>query len=53
MRLVCRPFDLLHVVVAVVSEVGRFATADGEQAKLARATGLRVVDFSEQSDRSD
>ena len=46
MRQVCRSFDLLHVAVAVVSEVGRFATADREQAKLAHAAGLRVVDFS-------
>ena len=43
---VCRAFDLLHVAIATVSEVGRFATADGEQAKLARIAGLRVVDFS-------
>ena len=43
---VCRSFDLLHVAIAVVSEVGRFATADGEQVKLARAAGLKVIDFS-------
>ncbi len=45
-RQVCRAFDLLHVAIAAVSEVGRFATADGAQAKLARAAGLKVVNFS-------
>ena len=45
-RQVCRAFDLLHVAIAVVSEVGRFATADGEQAKLARAAGSKLVDLS-------
>jgi len=46
MKQACRSFDLLHVAIASVSEVGRFATADGGQAELARAAGLRVIDFS-------
>ena len=46
MRQICRSFDLLHVAIAVVSDVGRFATADSEQAKLARDAGLKVIDFS-------
>lgn len=45
-RRVCRSFDLLHVAIAVVSKVGQFVTADGEQARLARVAGLKVVDFS-------
>jgi predicted nucleic acid-binding protein len=43
---ICRSFDLLHVAIAVVSEVRNFATADGGQAELARAVGMRVVQFS-------
>jgi predicted nucleic acid-binding protein len=42
----CRSFDLLHVAVAVVSNVRQFATADGGQAELARTVGLKVFDFS-------
>ena len=42
---ICRAFDLLHVAVAVVSAVGLFTTADGGQAELARAVGMRVVHF--------
>lgn len=42
---VCRSFDLLHVAIAVASEVRQFATADGGQAELARTVGLRVVCF--------
>src|SRR5439155_9785707 len=42
---ICRSFDLLHVAVAVLSEVKRFATFDVPQAKLARAAGLRPVEF--------
>lgn len=41
----CRSFDLLHVAIAVVSEVRHFATADGGQAELAHAVRLRVVHF--------
>ena len=44
-RHVCRSFDLLHVAIAVASEVRRFATADREQAELARSAGLRLVCF--------
>ena len=42
---ICRSFDLLHVAVAVLSDVKRFATFDVPQAKLARAAGLRPVEF--------
>ena len=42
---VCRAFDLLHVVVAVVSKVQQFATIDSDQAKLARLAGLKPVEF--------
>jgi len=42
-RQVCRSFDLLHVAIAVVSEVKRFVTFDADQAKLARAAGLKPV----------
>ena len=44
---VCRSFDLLHVATAVASAVWQFATADREQAELARRIGLRVVHFKE------
>jgi len=43
----CRSFDLMHVAVAVVSKVRKFATIDSAQAKLARAAGLMPVEFSE------
>ena len=42
---VCRAFDLLHVAVAVASEVRHFASLDDAQRKLARAAGLRLVEF--------
>jgi len=43
---VCRSFDLLHVAIAVVSEVKLFATLDADQASVARAAKLRVVELS-------
>jgi predicted nucleic acid-binding protein len=44
-RQVCRSFDLLHVAISAVSTVRQFATLDNEQAKLARAAGLRPVEL--------
>jgi len=44
-RQVCRAFDLLHVTIAVVSGVKRFATMDQEQAKLAGAAGLKWIEL--------
>ena len=41
----CRAFDLLHVAIAVASNVRQFATADSGQAELARTVGLRVTQF--------
>ncbi|MBI2927606.1 MAG: PIN domain-containing protein [Verrucomicrobia bacterium] len=45
MKQACRGFDLIHVAVAVLSEVPRFATFDADQAEIARAAGLEVVAF--------
>ena len=42
----CRSFDLLHVAIAVVSNVRQFVTADGGQAELAKAVGLKVTNIS-------
>jgi len=43
---ICRAFDLLHVAIAVASQVKHFATLDAEQFKLARVAGLKPVEFS-------
>jgi hypothetical protein len=43
---ICRSFDLLHVAIAVVSQVRHFATLDQGQDKLAQAAGLKVAQFS-------
>lgn len=43
-RQICRAFDLLHVAIAVVSGVKRFATLDQKQAELADAVGLKLVE---------
>jgi len=40
---ICRSFDLLHVAIAVVSEVKQFATLDEKQSAVAEAAGLRVI----------
>jgi hypothetical protein len=42
---ICRSFDLMHVAIAVASEVRHFATLDLEQARLARAAGLKPIEF--------
>lgn len=41
----CRSFDLIHVAIAVVSNLSNFATLDDGQSKLAEAAGLTVVDL--------
>jgi predicted nucleic acid-binding protein len=41
----CRAFDLLHVAIAKVSHLNEFATLDADQAKLAEAAGLALVDL--------
>jgi uncharacterized protein len=41
----CRSFDLLHVAVAKISRLPDFATLDMDQARLATAAGLAVVDL--------
>ena len=41
----CRSFDLIHVAIAVISELQDFATLDIAQAELARAAELNVVDL--------
>lgn len=41
----CRSFDLLHVAISIASGVRHFATLDSGQAELARAAGLRLVEF--------
>ncbi len=38
-------FDLMHVAIAIVSDLSGFATLDGSQAELARAAQLTVVDL--------
>ena len=45
MQQTCRSFDLLHVAIAAASQVRHFTTADGGQAELARAAGMRVIHF--------
>jgi hypothetical protein len=45
MKQICRSFDLMHVAIAVTSKVRHFATLDVEQAKMARVTGLKLVEF--------
>lgn len=45
LRRQARAIDLLHVTVAVVSDVRRFTTLDHLQAQLAQAAGLDVVDL--------
>lgn len=40
----CRPFDLIHVAIAMVSDLSDFATLDDGQAELAKAAGLTLVD---------
>jgi hypothetical protein len=42
---VCRSFDLLHIAIALVSEVKHFGTLDVQQGAVARAAGLRVVEL--------
>ncbi len=37
--------DLMPVAIAVTSRARQFATLDSEQAKLARAVGLKPVEF--------
>jgi len=44
-RHVCRAIDLLHVAIAIASDVRDFATADKDQGDFARAAGLKVVRF--------
>jgi predicted nucleic acid-binding protein len=46
MKQVCRSFDLLHVAIAVVSQLRHFATFDDGQGKLAKAAGLKVIEFA-------
>jgi predicted nucleic acid-binding protein len=41
----CRAFDLVHVAVALVSNLRDFATLDEAQAKLAQAAGLNVLEL--------
>jgi len=43
----CRSFDLIHVAIAVSSDITEFATLDGDQAKLAEAAGLNLVSLPE------
>jgi len=40
-----RAADVLHVAVALMSEVQRFASLDGIQAEIARTVGLQTVTF--------
>ncbi|HEY9714829.1 MAG TPA: hypothetical protein V6C72_15280 [Chroococcales cyanobacterium] len=42
---ICRSFDLLHVAIADASNMQHFATLDRGQSNVARAVGLRPVDF--------
>ena len=46
MKQVCRSFDLLHVAIAAVSQLRRFATFDDGQGKVAKAAGLKVIEFA-------
>lgn len=41
----CRSFDIIHVAIAVISDLNEFATLDVAQAELARSAELKVVDF--------
>ncbi len=45
LRRPARAIDLLHVTVAVVSDVRQFATLDDLQAQVAQAAGLEVVEL--------
>ncbi len=47
-RQICRSFDLLHVAIAVVSQVSHFATFDQGQRILAQSAGLKLVEFDRQ-----
>ena len=38
-----RAFDLIHVAIALISDVRELLTGDGAQAEIARLSGLRVV----------
>ena len=40
-----RAFDVLHVAAAVVSRAREFATFDAKQGELAKAAGLRLIEF--------
>jgi predicted nucleic acid-binding protein len=43
----CRSFDLIHVAIARASSIREFATLDTDQARLAKAAGLMVVELPE------
>jgi predicted nucleic acid-binding protein len=45
-KILCGGMDVLHVASAVKLEAEEFWTCDEDQAEFARATGLKVVDFS-------
>ena len=45
-RLLCRSLDILHVACALDLACDRFVSGDDRQLRLARATGLKVVDIT-------
>lgn len=44
---ICRSFDPLHIAIAIISKVKRFATLDEDQLMVARALGLTVLELPE------
>jgi len=45
-RLLCRSLDILHAACALDLACDRFGSGDDRQLRLARATGLKVVDIT-------
>jgi len=41
----CRSFDLLHIAMAIISQLSDFATLDTQQAELATTAGLTIIDL--------